>query len=75
MTDGPEPQISRLSPQEVKNRLDRGESVFFCDVRRHPDGKKIKGALYFDPEAILNADRIQLPGIKDKDQLIITYCT
>ncbi len=73
MSELPEPDITRLSPEEIKSRMDRGEPVFLCDVRRHPDDVKAKGAIYFDPEALLRADRIQLPGVTDKNELIATY--
>lgn len=68
-----EPEVSRLSAEEIKQRLDRGEPLFFCDVRRHPDDFQIKGAVYFDPEAVLTAEQVEIPGLKDKGQLIITY--
>lgn len=73
MAEAPEPDITRLSPEEIKKQMDRGEPVFICDVRRHPDDVKVKGATYFDPESLLKADRIKLPGVTDNNQLIATY--
>ncbi len=73
MAEVPEADIARLSAEEIKKRMDGGEPVFLCDVRRHPDEIKAKGAVYFEPEALLRADRIQLPGVADKNQLIATY--
>jgi|GEM_PF-644920 len=67
------PEIPRLSTEELKQLLDEGEPIFFADMRRHPDDLQIKAALYYDPERILAADRVELPA--SKDQLIVTYCT
>jgi len=66
-----EPEIVRLTVQEVKERLDKGEQLHFVDVRRHPDESRIKGATYYDPEAILASDHVELPV--SRDCLIITY--
>lgn len=66
-------QISCQSIQEVKRRLDQGEQIYFVDVRRHPNENQIKAAVHYDPEAILAAERTELPV--PKDRLIITYCT
>jgi hypothetical protein len=66
-------EISRQSIQEVKRRLNQGEPVYFVDVRRHPDENQIKAAVHYDPEAILTAERTELPV--PQDRLIITYCT
>jgi len=68
-----ESEIARLSAKQVKDRLDKGEQLYFVDVRRHPDDFQIQGATYYDPEAILASDHVKLPVAKDC--LIITYCT
>jgi len=65
--------IVRLTANQVKERLDKGEEPYFVDVRRHPDDSQIKGAIYYDPESILAADHVDLPV--SRDSLIITYCT
>ncbi len=65
--------IARLTAKQVKERLDKGEELYIVDVRRHPDEFQIKGASYYDPEAILASDRLELPV--SRDCLIITYCT
>jgi len=64
-------QISRITIQEAKERLDRGEKVYFIDVRGVPDEYQIKGSVCYEPIAILSAERVEL-GIP-KDSLIITY--
>ena len=68
-----ESEIARLTAKQVKERMDKGEKIYFVDVRRHPDDFQIKGATYYDPEAILSSDRLELPI--SRDSLIITYCT
>lgn len=64
-------QISRITIQEARERLDRGEKVYFIDVRGIPDEFQIKGAVCYEPIAILSAERVEL-GIP-KDSLIIPY--
>ncbi len=73
VTPGSESGVARLSAKQVKERLDKGEEVYFVDVRRHPDDSQIKGATYYDPEAILASDPVEIPV--SRDCLIITYCT
>jgi len=65
------PQISRMTIQEAKARLDRGEKVHFIDVRGIPDEYQIKGAVCYEPIAILSAEHVEL-GIP-KDSLIVPY--
>ena len=64
-------QISRITVQEAKERLDRGEKVYFIDVRGIPDEYQIKGSVCYEPIAILSAEHVEL-GIR-KDSLIIPY--
>ncbi len=64
-------QVTRISVQEAKERLDRGEKAYFLDVRGVPDEYQIKGAICYEPVAILSAERVEL-GIP-KDSLIIPY--
>lgn len=66
-----ESQTARLTIQQVKDRLDKGEPLYFLDVRRHPDDSQIKGATYYDPESILASDHVELPV--SRECLIITY--
>jgi len=66
-----ESQTARLTIQQVKDRLDKGEPLYFVDVRRHPDDSQIKGAAYYDPESILASDHVELPV--SRECLIITY--
>jgi hypothetical protein len=53
--------------------MDSGKPVFIWDVRGHPHDVKVKGATYLDPESLLRADRIKLPGVTDHNQPIATY--
>lgn len=68
-----ESEVSRLSAEQFKQRLDPGAHVFFADVRRHPNDLQVQGARYYEPRVILAADRVELPA--SKDQLIVTCCT
>lgn len=65
--------VPRISPEEVKKRVEQGERIYFLDVRRHPDDFQIQGAVYHEPEALLAAPRAEMPV--PSDQLIVTYCT
>ena len=67
----PKSQISRITIQEAKECLDRGEKIHFIDVRGIPDEYQIKGSVCYEPIAILSAEHVEL-GIP-KDSLIITY--
>ena len=64
--------IRRWTIQEVSAHLARGDSLYFLDVRRHPDCTQIKGASYWPPFDLLKADQIVLPF--PKEALIIPYC-
>lgn len=70
-TAASESEILRLTVQEVKERMDKGEQLYFVDVRRRPDDSQIKGATYFDPESILSSAHVALPVARDC--LVITY--
>jgi len=62
----------RLSPSEVKQRLDRGEKLTIIDARNEQawsdSDAKIPGALRM-PLSEFEANRIP------KDRPVITYCT
>lgn len=64
-------QVSRITIEEAKECLDRGGKVYFIDVRGVPDEYQIKGAVCYEPIAILSAERVEL-GIP-KDSLIVPY--
>ncbi len=64
-------QVSRITAREAKERLDRGEKVYFLDVRGIPDEYQIKGAVCYEPIVLLSAKHVEL-GIP-KDSLIIPY--
>lgn len=68
----PEPTIERFTMQQVKQRLDRGDLLLLMDVRPQPDTTQIRGAVYYDPADLLEADALHLPV--PKDSLIVTYC-
>ncbi len=68
------PEPTRITVDEVKARLDRGEPIAFLDTRS-PDGWeksdiKIKGAIRVPPREVHQIlDRIL------RDRSIVTYCT
>ena len=70
-TPASDSQMARLTAQQVKDRLDKGERLYFVDVRRHPDDSRIQGSTYYNPESILASDSVELPV--SRDCLIITY--
>ncbi|HWQ36678.1 MAG TPA: rhodanese-like domain-containing protein [Blastocatellia bacterium] len=67
-------EVPRLSPQEVKKQLDRGEQILFIDTRNpqawSESDVKLQGALR------IPADQIsQHLGEIPRDREIVTYCT
>ena len=67
-------KLPRITVEEVKKRMDEGESILFIDTRKSPDWNesdfKLPGALrihYSELEQHLD----ELPH----DRLIIPYCT
>lgn len=69
----PEPDLARVTMQEVKQRLDRGERILLMDVRPEPDTTQIQGAVHYDPATLLAADTLLLPV--SAETLIVTYCS
>ncbi len=67
-------ELKRISPAEVKKRLDRGEPVYFIDARSQhawdESDIKIPGARRIHYTE-LNQHLDELPH----DRLIVTYCT
>jgi membrane protein DedA with SNARE-associated domain/rhodanese-related sulfurtransferase len=65
---------ARVTPQELKRRLDAGESVFIVDLRHPlellPDPFMLPGAIHFSPEE-LTAHQSEIP----RDREIVLYCT
>jgi rhodanese-related sulfurtransferase len=66
--------VQRITKEELKSKIDRGEDILILDVRTggsYTDSKiKIKGATRFAPN---NVDIWSTNLPKDKE--IITYCT
>jgi membrane protein DedA with SNARE-associated domain len=67
-------RIARITPQELKQRLDAGESLQVVDLRQVLDFQAnpfvIPGALHLDPKEI--EDRhVEIP----RDREIVLYCT
>jgi rhodanese-related sulfurtransferase len=64
----------RISPAEVKKRLDKGEPIFFIDTRSQhawgESGVQIPGA-----RRIHYSELMQYLDELPRDRLIVTYCT
>jgi len=67
-------RIARIEPEELKERLDRGEEVFVVDLRHATDveidPRRIPGAVSLSPDD-LDARHAEIP----RDREIILYCT
>ena len=67
-------RIARITPQELKRRLDAGEDVVVVDLRHSvefkADNAKIPGAIHLDPEKIEQC-HLEIP--RDRD--LVLYCT
>jgi len=67
-------RIARITPEELKQRLDAGEDVTVIDLRHSvefgADNVKVPGAIHVDPEDI-EQRHLEIP--RDRD--IVLYCT
>ena len=67
-------RIARITPEELKRRLDAGEDVVVVDLRHSvefkADNAKIPGAIHLDPEEIEQC-HLEIP--RDRD--LVLYCT
>jgi membrane protein DedA with SNARE-associated domain len=65
---------SRITPQELKERLDRGEPIAIVDLRSdlsyHVDAAKVAGAIWIPPQE-LEARFSEIPS----DRPVVMYCT
>ena len=66
--------VTRVTPDEVKQRMDRGEKFTFVDSRNptawRESNVKLPGAIRMTPE-----DAGKHVGDLPRDRTIITYCT
>jgi membrane protein DedA with SNARE-associated domain len=67
-------RTARITPEELKERLDAGEEVFIVDLRHlldvEADPQHIPGAVHLSPDH-LDARHTEIP--RDRD--IVLYCT
>jgi len=68
------PEVRRITAEELKARLDKGEKITILDVRQpgsyNSSGYKIKGAIRMAPSEVAeNVSRLPTGGE------IVTYCT
>jgi membrane protein DedA with SNARE-associated domain len=65
--------IARITPEELKSRLDAGEDITIIDLRSSPDFNAdpytIPGAIRMAPENLTRKENVPL------DQEVILYCT
>jgi|GEM_PF-3710899 len=66
-------EIERISPEELKARLDAGAPTLILDVRREPDGSQLPRAVRFDPVHLLEIFNPKIDAPPDGP--IVTYCT
>jgi rhodanese-related sulfurtransferase len=64
-------KIPRITVQELKKKMDGKEPVFIVDVRRQRDENRIPGAVLLDPDAVVEADKFELPVPKECP--VVTY--
>ena len=65
--------VQRLTPEEVYEKMERGEDVLLLDVRRaswDESDAKAKGALRIHPDEI-ESHLNEIP----RNKLIVAYCT
>jgi membrane protein DedA with SNARE-associated domain len=67
-------RIARITPEELKRKLDAGEDMVVVDLRHsvefESDDAKVPGAIHLDPEEI-GQRHVEIP--RDRD--IVLYCT
>jgi len=67
-------RIARITPEELKRKLDAGEDMVVVDLRHsvefESDDAKVPGAIHLDPEEI-EQRHVEIP--RDRD--IVLYCT
>lgn len=59
-----------ITVDEVKNTPP--QALTFIDIRKHPDGQQLRGALRYDGSKLLEADKLSLP--LSHDGKIVVYC-
>jgi membrane protein DedA with SNARE-associated domain len=67
-------RIARITPEELKQRLDSGEEITILDLRQsldfEADPETLPGAVHFDPDQ-LDHRHNQIP----RDRSVVLYCT
>jgi membrane protein DedA with SNARE-associated domain len=67
-------RIARITSDELKAKLDQGESVFLVDLRHRLDVQatptRIPGAVHMEPRALEQA-----AGMIPRDRDVVVYCT
>ena len=67
-------RVARITPEELKRRLDAGEDIAVIDLRHaiefDAEGIKVPGAIHIDPQEI-ETRHVEIP--RDRD--VVLYCT
>ena len=67
-------EVTRVTPDEVKQRMDRGEPIAFLDARNPTawaeSGEKLPGAIRVPADEV-GAHLSEIP----RDRAVIAYCT
>src|SRR5262249_10252788 len=66
--------LARITPQELKNKLDAGADVLIVDLQGHgahgADAMAIPGAIRIDPWRLEQYEGVEIPAFKD----VVLYC-
>ena len=67
-----EVDLKKIGVDDLADRMELGD-VTVLDVRVHPTGQQIRGAIRIDPNDV---DACDVPGVDvPKDRTLVTYCT
>ena len=68
-------EVTRVTPEEIKERMDRGEKLTFVDARNEQawseSNVKLPGAIRIPVEDVEK----RVGDLPEEDRTIITYCT
>ena len=71
--------MARITPEELKKKLDAGEQVMIVDLHGRRDGPRghrgIPGAVCIDPHSLGKHDNPQKGTPIPRDREVVLYCT
>ena len=72
-------RMARISPEELKQKLDAGEEVVIVDLHGHRAGRRghhgIPGAVCIDPHRLGQRDNPNQRALIRRDREVVLYCT